>query len=333
MRVRQLGRRLDHHLAADGEADAADPLRVDVGTMLQECDRRVDVSLALPAEEVRVAVALALAATVEEEDAVPVTGEQLRPLLRARPAGERDHRRAVPRADVPAPQSQPVARRELHVLVGRAEIGRRHMCAGCMGDDVRDRDREQEDAGDDSRHDDEQSAPAVAPPEAVVRRRDRHNVTPPNESSTRPARSASSPRVVVAGRPDLSRVVNGLGAAEHAEEADEERGHSAGARAKAAVARPRGDEQRERYEAAHQVVAGAHPRIRLQEAVVDDVQRDDADREPGHANLVSQPPEAQAARPAWCWGVSIGSFGSIVVESPPTAEFRACPRGAPGGSG
>ena len=44
------------------------PIRsgIDVGPALQERDRRVDVALALPAEEVRVALALALAAAVEE---------------------------------------------------------------------------------------------------------------------------------------------------------------------------------------------------------------------------------------------------------------------------
>ena len=67
-----LGRGLDHHLAADREADAADPLGVDVGAGLEEGDRGVDVALALPAEQVRVALALALAAAVEEQDAVAV---------------------------------------------------------------------------------------------------------------------------------------------------------------------------------------------------------------------------------------------------------------------
>ena len=89
LRAVGLGRRLDHHLAADREADAADPLGIDVGATLQERDGRVDVSLALPAEGVGVALALALAAAVEEEDAVAVAREQPRPLLRAaRPGNE-----------------------------------------------------------------------------------------------------------------------------------------------------------------------------------------------------------------------------------------------------
>ena len=79
------------------------------GLPLQERHGRVDVSLALPPEDVRVAFALALAAAVEEQDAVAVTREQLRPLLRRGSARERDHCGAVPRADVPALQAQAVA--------------------------------------------------------------------------------------------------------------------------------------------------------------------------------------------------------------------------------
>ena len=55
---------LDHQLAADGEADPADPLGVDVGPAAQEVDGRADVLLAAPAVRVRVAVAGALAAAI-----------------------------------------------------------------------------------------------------------------------------------------------------------------------------------------------------------------------------------------------------------------------------
>ena len=116
----------DHHLAADGEPDAADSLGIDVRLTLQERNRRVDVPLALPAEGVRVALALALAAAVEEQDAVSVAREQLGPLLGGGAARERDHRGSVARPDVPALQEQAVGRPELHVLVGSAEVGSRN---------------------------------------------------------------------------------------------------------------------------------------------------------------------------------------------------------------
>ena len=97
-----LGCRLDHHLAADGEADAADAVRVDVRPPLQVRDGGLDVRVAAPAPGVRLALALAFAAAVEEQHAVAVAGEHPRLLLRAVAAGERDHRRAVARGDVPA---------------------------------------------------------------------------------------------------------------------------------------------------------------------------------------------------------------------------------------
>ena len=83
------------------------PIRsgIDVRTALEERDRGVDVALALPAEEVGVALALALTATVEEQDAVAVPREQLRPLLRRRPSRERDHRGAVAATGCTSPLS------------------------------------------------------------------------------------------------------------------------------------------------------------------------------------------------------------------------------------
>ena len=70
-RVRVCGG-VDQHLAADREADPADPVGIDVRAALEVLDRGVEVAVADPAEDVRVAVARALAAAVEEEDAVAV---------------------------------------------------------------------------------------------------------------------------------------------------------------------------------------------------------------------------------------------------------------------
>src|SRR4029077_6646661 len=71
--------RLDQHLAAHGEPDATDPLGIDVLLPLQERNRRMDVPLALPAESVGVSLALALAAAIEQQNAISVASEQLRP--------------------------------------------------------------------------------------------------------------------------------------------------------------------------------------------------------------------------------------------------------------
>src|SRR3954454_24198504 len=72
---------LEERLAADGEADAADPVAVHVGTPLEEGDGGVEVFVRCPAEGVRVAVAFPLAAAVEEQDAVAVADEYPRRLL------------------------------------------------------------------------------------------------------------------------------------------------------------------------------------------------------------------------------------------------------------
>src|SRR5262249_8326766 len=88
---RRVGRGFAQHLAADREADAADAPRVDVGAALEVGNGSVDVASAMPAEGVRIALALALAATVEEQDAVAVAGQELRAGLRAGAPGERDH--------------------------------------------------------------------------------------------------------------------------------------------------------------------------------------------------------------------------------------------------
>ena len=53
-------------------------------------------------------------------------------------------------------------------LVGGAEIGGRDVGAGGVGDDVRDRDGEQDGEREEQRADRQQQPPRVAPPEAVV---------------------------------------------------------------------------------------------------------------------------------------------------------------------
>ena len=105
------------------------------------------VSFSRPAERVGVALALALAAAVEEEDAVAVPREHPRLPLRALPAGERDHSRAVLRGHVPAFELEAVARRESDVFIGSTERRRRHEPAREVRIDVRDVEREDDEVG------------------------------------------------------------------------------------------------------------------------------------------------------------------------------------------
>jgi hypothetical protein len=101
----RLGRLLKHHLAADRETDAADPVVLDVRPSLEERDRRFEVARPLPAEEIRISLALALATPVEEQHAVAVAGEEPGGLLRALAPREGDDGRAVSRRHVPAHES------------------------------------------------------------------------------------------------------------------------------------------------------------------------------------------------------------------------------------
>ncbi len=114
---------LEECLAADGEADAADPVPVDVGALLEVRDGGVHVVVGIPAEGVGVAVALAFTAAVEQQHAVAVTDEHARRLLRASAAGRGDHGSAVLRGHVPASERQTVTGPEGHVLVGGAQAG------------------------------------------------------------------------------------------------------------------------------------------------------------------------------------------------------------------
>ena len=105
-----LGCGLEHQLAADREAEAADLARLDVRPRLQELDRGQDVLVAAPAEQVAVAFALAFAAAVEEQDAVAVADEHAGVRLRSAAAREGDHGGAVLRGHVPPLELEAVAR-------------------------------------------------------------------------------------------------------------------------------------------------------------------------------------------------------------------------------
>src|SRR5215211_1318161 len=270
-RVR-FGGGLDHHLSADGEADAADPAGIDVGAALQELDGRVDVALTLPAEQIRVALALALAAPVEEQDSVAVVGQDLRPLLGGRAAGEGDDGRAVLRLDVPPLQRQAVARLELDVLVGSAQIRGRDVRAPDVGDDVRDGERERNDGNHDERAARHQQPARVPPPERVVRPPGLPQGNGADADQDEGGRSSQQRAVVVARGADLARVVEALDAQEQAEEGKQEREGGADAGAQARVGPRRPEQERGRDQAAREVVGRGGAGIRLQERVVHRVQ-------------------------------------------------------------
>ena len=204
------------------------------------------------------------------------------------PAGERDHRCAVARRDVPALQPQPVAGRELDVLMRRAEIRRRHLRLAGVRDDVREGDRLRDDEQRERRAHGEQQPPPVAPPERVVtapRAPQRHGAD--SEQQERPGDGEES-GVVVARRPGSPGVVDGLGRAENPHEPDDERDGRARARAEARVEPARESQQGERHEACEEVVGRRCPGVGLNEVVVGDMERDEREPEPRETGLAAQ---------------------------------------------
>ena len=274
---------MDQHLAADGEADPADPLGIDVGTAAEIRRGGVKISLAVPAEGVRIALARALAAAVEEQDAVAVADEHARVLLRPGASGERDHGGAVPRRHEPALEPEPVARREGDVLVSGAEVRSRHFGPRGVRDDVGDRGREEHLRDEDEHAERDRGAPKVPAQTPVVgaaRAPERHG---PDAEEHEPGEHRQEAGEVVAGRPAVQRVVHGLGAAEDAEEAGEERQRRAHSGPGPPVQGRGACEERQGHEAADEVVGHRGARLGLQEAVVDDVQRDERPARPSPA--------------------------------------------------
>src|SRR4051812_3552304 len=132
-------------------------------------------------------------------------------------------------------------------------------------------------AGEQTR-DPEQRAAPVPPRRAgggVAGAPQRHGAETKQQHTGRNCQEAGE---VVAGRPDLPRVVQALDAGGDPEDAERERQRPPPSSSQQRV-RPRGEaEQRERHEAADDVVPGRGARLRLQVVVVEDVGGYDGER-------------------------------------------------------
>ena len=190
------------------------------GPVLQVRDGGLDVLVAAPAPGVGPALAAALAAAVEEQHAVAVAGEHARLALRAVAAREGDDRGAVARGDVPALELEPVAGRELHVLVSDAEVVLRHDGSRGVDGHVAKPDHGDEGDGDESGGAEQRTA-RVAPPEAAVGATgppQRHGTEADQEETGGDAEQAGE---VVARRSERPRVVERLEAGSDAERAEQ----------------------------------------------------------------------------------------------------------------
>ena len=171
--------RLEQHLAAQRQAEARDPLRVDVGPAREVVETRGDGRLRVVAQAVGVPVALAVAGVVERQHAVAVARQHAHvrdnaPAAAARAVAEQDGR-AVARRDVPGREPAPVAHGDADLLVRDADGGLVDRPPRRVRDLVAEREGQQRELGHDRRADDPPGgvggAPAQAGPARCAARR------------------------------------------------------------------------------------------------------------------------------------------------------------------
>ena len=83
-------------------------------------------------------------------------------------AGCGDHGGAILRRHVPPPERQPITGPEGHLLVGGTQLGRRHHRASRVSEDVREREREQDEVAAHNRQSCQRESPQVAAVTPVV---------------------------------------------------------------------------------------------------------------------------------------------------------------------
>ena len=177
--------------------------------------------------------------------------------------------------DVPASETEAVRGREAHVLVGRADTIVRDECAGRVCEDVGGKKRRDEHVR--AHHDGHgrQHPPQITPAAASfdAPRAPQRSHAQSDQQQTR--RNGKKPGVVVPGEPAGLEVVDGLDAGDQSEDTEQNRERATPARTKPRVERGEEEQRGERNETADEMITGRRARLRLQEAVVDDVQRDD----------------------------------------------------------
>ena len=200
----------------------------------------------------------------------------------------------------------------IDVLVGDAELVLGHDRAGGVGDDVGQADREHDERRDEQRGEADQAAAAVAPGAVALGAARAPQRDRAAGDQGEPGGEREEAGEVVARGADLARVVDGLDAGGHAERAEEQgeqcrggvplsRGYAQAASASSAV----GISPLARWSVADV------PGLRLDEAVVEDVERDQRDRDP------REDPSLTRMRAAVRAGV-----GRAVAVMPPRSQPR-----------
>ena len=277
----------EQDLAADRRAEAADPIRVDIRSSLEILSSCDQVSVAGPANEV--ALASALSSRIEEEHSVPVTPKYAR-LLHGRRSGKDHDRGAVPGRDVRGGELEPVACLDGHGFVRDADLRR---CSGAA--DVRVAVGERDRGDDEEReHDRSQCAknrrqrPAEIAPAAASAGApglpERHRCA---EQQDGPGDDREQPCVVIARGAPIQQVVRTRHTEGDADPAEGQRQARADTRPEAVIEGAGESQDCERNEPACEVIARRRSGIRLEEVVVGDMERHNADREPRERSLAS----------------------------------------------
>ena len=271
--------RLEQLLASDGEAERADPGIIDIGPALEVLGTGEQVRVACPADDVP--FARALSARDEEEHAVTVAGEH-EAFLRAPCSAIQDHRCAVLRGDVRRREVESVARRHGDALLADPEVRHRGR-APDVDVSVREGDRE-DDQYEDQGHCHDGDGDAQRPERVAASPASANPAGAPQDHRARHEQDqcrweCEERRVVVEGGASVRDVVD----ARESDRADDgsqgHRGRSAHAGTKVRVQESQRAEDRERDEAAQEMIACGRARRGVDEVVVDDDDRDKADRE------------------------------------------------------
>ena len=286
LEVGRLRGRLDQDLAADGEAEPADPVVVHVGAGLEVLGAGEQVAVARPADGV--AFARALAARVQEQDAVAVP-DQHPGLGGAGRAGEEDHRGAVLGGDVRARQLDRVARRDGDLLVRDAEVGLDDAAPGVrvrVGEADREDDEPEGRERQCRRDGERQSAAEVGARSGSVRApRPPQDGEPGDHQDDAGEDRQRAGRVVVARRLALREPVRARDAERDPEGAEGQCEPASHPGADARVEDGDGGEEADRDESAREVVERRGAGLGLEVVVVGDVQPDRAERERHNPSL------------------------------------------------
>ncbi len=190
--------------------------------------------------------------------------------------------------------------------MGDAELWRRHYGAGGVREDVRERERKQDDISADDRDRRLHESAQVATDKAVVSASRRPEGRRAETDEQQTSREREEAGVVVPRGADLQAVIAGLAhSGDDPEQSQRDRDRRTEPGAKARIRGREGNERGERHETADEVIGGRGAGFGLDEVVVDQMHRDRSDRRTGKRAFAAGGCDSQA-EPAEGAGGAIG---------------------------